>query len=419
VPAFTPTQLNSSGLIGVIDDPNGSGYNHALLGCQISLVNLNDPTLRNGSRATNANFGTNMPITFMTNTSDTNLACVAWIAGNDPANSNAPRMPKLVASLTAPNGLAVEWKLNVTFHDRNGNPHRDFDTGDPNNSLNTEVTPQDVVTIPSDSSNPNYDDGWRKLSPTNSGTWDIWADKDWTNQVAKGFFGGDATISLRILNGNGEVLSGTNSYNFRIAGENSQPTDTQNYITSKYGGPTPPTRKSKTDNSWDNFWFAYAVAKEETTSEGGQPYYNQFLYNGGQYKAIKGREGHVNWNNDGNTTGTGGYGPFQLTYQPGQILNGVDVYHMPRGYIWNWQTNAVAVGAEFNEKLTFANTLRNELTNTYGKTCGDLPQYKNFSGLEAIVVTAYNSFALPSSTCPNSKLTTIKINGIKNPVTTC
>lgn len=330
---------------------------------------------------------------------DTNINCISWIAGNDPTNNNAPRMPHLVANVAAPTGASVFWKLNVTFHDRNGYPHRDFDTGDTNDTNAAAFISQDVVTIPGTGTNTldsNATNGWVQI--TNGTPWVIYQDKDWTNAVAQGFFGGDATLSLMISNSSGTFFQ--QDYNFRIAGENPNPTNCKTYLTNVYGGPTASQAYSNNPHAW----FAWAIAKDETQGEGGGHYYNHFLNNGGTYtnvyKALPGTEGRPNWQDDGldsqgneknnsqgvpvGHTGSGGYGLFQLTYGPTETN-----YIMPRSWIWNWQSNVVGFGIELQGKITDGQKLYNALTTTYTNS-GAIPNYGNFPALDAIVVTYYN-----------------------------
>ena len=87
---------------------------HALLLVPVQLTNKADPTKRNGAN------GNDIPINLVTSGSVTSVTSVAWIAGNDPNNNNAPRMPELVASSGSIPGITYCWKLQVIFHDRFG-----------------------------------------------------------------------------------------------------------------------------------------------------------------------------------------------------------------------------------------------------------------------------------------------------------
>jgi hypothetical protein len=339
------TAINSSGVIAALGNPNSMVTNdHALLLLPVQLVNKADPTQRNGAD------GTDKQIDLMSSSTGTDINAVAWIAASDTTQAQVvtgvypPRMPELVASSGSIPGLTYCWKLQVIFHDRNGNPHRDFDTGDPyNTNPSPSAVPQDTVTIPatSNSSDPNNVNGWHQI--TDGSPWNIYQDNDWINPTLQGFFGGDAELSLKILDSSGNTICPEQDYYFRIAGENPDPTVCQNYINTVYNGPTPNWQNvastgTTTPPTVPGYWFAYAIAKEETDGDGGRTWYNNFLDNGGQYHAVPGKEGKPDWNNDGSTknptSGSGGYGLFQLTFQPGDAN-----YIMPRDWIWNWQSN--------------------------------------------------------------------------------
>jgi hypothetical protein len=370
----------------------------------IQLTNQADPAKGHNNKDT--------PISFMTSGSDTNINCVAWIAAHDPNNNDAPRMPHLVASSGSMAGVNVCWKLQVTFHDRHGNPHRDFDTGDPNDSntspylmVDPIVTPSwytadtpDQVSIPDpDTEDAHTDAGWHIIW---DGTpWDISQDPDFIAAVAQGFFGGDAVLSIKIEKSDGTEVMSQQDFKFRIAGENPDPTKCKNYLTGLYGGP----KASQAITSNPHAWFAWAIAKAETQGEGSSGYYNHFLNNGGRNSPVAGHEGVPNWFDDGtktsgkNTdrlTGSGGYGLLQLTYASrNNSSQGADAnYIMPRGWIWNWQANAVGFGIEFQGKVTAGTTLYNALNNTYSSSNGSLQNqsYGNFPALDAIIVTEYN-----------------------------
>jgi hypothetical protein len=418
--------VNSSGVIVAIGNPPGStsptAVQHALLLLPVQITNKADPTIRNGAN------GKDTTIQFLTSSTDTNINAVAWIAANDPNNSNAPRMPELVASAGSISGITYCWKLQVIFHDRNGNPHRDFDTGDPyNTNSSPAAVPQDTVTIPASagSQDSNVQNGWVQIN--NGGPWNIYQDPDWQAAVAQGFFGGDAVLSLKILDGSGNTIMPEQDYKFRIAGENPVPQLCQNYIASIYGGPNPPTRNPSNPNAWQGFWFADAIAQEETANEGqsgsvpGTPIgnnhlYHQFLFDGGRNNPVPGKEGTPDWHDDKTnthrTTGSGGYGLFQLTYQSGETN-----YIMPRDWIWNWQSNVNAIQAELQEKLNSstspynATSLYNGLTATY-PAAGSIRTYGNFSGLESIVITYYNGMY-------GNQITSIPVHGYAKSPRTC
>jgi hypothetical protein len=329
--------INSSGVIAAIGNA-GTGDGHALLLLPVQVTNKTDPTIRNGAN------GNDMPIQFLQSSTDTNIGAVAWIAGNDPNNSNAPRMPNLQAQIGDANGLPgtnVYWKLQVIFHDRFNNPHRDFDTG----SVQNTAVPEDTVTIPIAASlSQNFQSSWHKV--TDGTPWNIYDDPDWKEEVNDfGFFGGDATLSVIITSNDGSMtLVPQTNYQFRIAGENPTAGSCETYINSQYGGPTPNWQNvtsagTNTAPTVPGYWFAYAIAKEETDGDGGRTYYSNFLDNGGaltnKAKPWPGHEGRPDWNNDGSSAnGSGGYGLFQLTFAASDPN-----FIMPRDWIWNWQTN--------------------------------------------------------------------------------
>ena len=415
----------------------------------VTLVNKADPYLgvapNTDSGWPQGNPGHNYkdtPIAFMQSSSDTNINCVAWIAATDTTaqiDSNGfcpPRMPKLVASSGSIPGLTYCWRLQVTFHDRQGNPHRDFDSVDPND-LNgsayllidpyytTETTTDmpDQITIPANSkqSDPTT---WRQIS--DGSPWRIYKDPDWMAAAGE-FFGGDALLSLTILDNGGKTIMPEQDYRFRIAGENPAPTTCKAYINA---------------NNQGN-WFAYAIAKEETNGEGGRNYYNQFLDNGGlaisssgkalnKHKPWPGHEGRPNWYDDGTDgsygdngnvigrwTQTGGYGLFQVTREASNPSNGANGagsdpdpdYIQPRGRFWNWQENALAGLTEIQSKRGPATALYNGLLATY-QGSGPIPNHLSFSGLDSIIITMYNGIG-------GGKITRIPVKGYKNNPATC
>jgi len=206
-------------------------------------------------------------------------------------------------------------------------------------------------------------------------------------------------------------------YDFRIAGENPTKAAAEAFLTGTYGGKS--ASQALTTNP--HAWFAWAIAKDETAGEGSGGYYNHFLANGGDPLTSKGtpsdksqpwpgHEGRPNWNDDGTYqdwnkthtkrvgrwTGSGGYGLFQLTYASRNTAgNTADAnYIMPRGWIWNWQANALAFNTEFQTKVTAGTNLYNLLLTSYPNN-GAIPSAPggNLSGLDAIIVTEYNGMS--------------------------
>jgi hypothetical protein len=352
----------------------------------VQLTNKADPTIRNGAN------GNDMPIQFLQSSTDTNIGAVAWIAGNDPNNSNAPRMPHLQAQIGGPNGLPgtnVYWKLQVTFHDRFTNPHRDFDTG----AVQNTAVSEDTVTIPIAASlSQNFQSSWHKV--TDGTPWNIYEDPDWQEEVNDfGFFGGDATLSVIIMSADGSTtLVPQTDMKFRIAGENPNPAICEAYINSVCGP----------------FWYLYAIAKWETQDEGAPPppnshtHYNHFLNQGAQHSQAPGKEGKPNWNNDttfysngtikADAKGSGGYGLFQLTYQsddPNFIED--------RGWIWNYQSNTLQAIAELTQmKTPIATSLYNWLINDVSsslqsQSCPTSGNNKGaFNAYDGTLIAVYN-----------------------------
>jgi len=390
------------------------------------LVNLADPYAGSSVIGTPNHSGQDTTIALSSTTNPTDINAVAWIAASDPSNSGAPRMPKLQASIAAPNGTMVWWKLSVIFHDRNGNPYRDFDTGasltgtqitqltnvnESGSTPGTSYSDDIAIPMPSGSADSGVVGGW---VPVAAGTpWNIYDDQDWKNAVARGFFGGDATLSVKITSSDGStIILPEQDFYFRIAGENPPASSAdgsgacQTYITTTYGGPTPnwtglSFTTGTTPPTVPGYWFAYAIAKEETDGNGGRTWYNQFLDNGGAYNTrVPGNEGHPNWQNDGTTAnpvnGTGGYGLFQLTYEGAHGTHAAEAnFIMPRDWIWNWQSNVQQFLPIAQSKLQATQTHLNYLHGKYPSfvdpssltTTADVT---TFNYWESSVITHYN-----------------------------
>src|ERR1700733_1428938 len=76
---------------------------------------------------------------------------------------------------------------------------------------------------------------WHQI--TDGSPWNIYDDSDWTAAVtgSDGFFGGDATLSLKILDSGGNTIVPEHDYNFRIAGENPTKAEAEAYINANNG----------------------------------------------------------------------------------------------------------------------------------------------------------------------------------------
>ena len=422
-------------------DPIQPG-SHGVLLVPVSLKNLADPYQGSTVIGTQSHKNQDTAIQFKYADSDTNINSVAWIAASDPAPNGSPRMPHLEAKIGIsgdPNlnisgsstNMVVYWKLSVINHGTHGisgAPYRDFDTGtylQPAQVAQlTNVYKQsgpitgavnDDVDIPfptKGSSDPN--DGWRRIPAPSAvpvtgkyytgdgSTWDIFNDPDWLTAVSQGFFGGDAILSVKITQADGQtVVMPQTDFKFRIAGENPTAATCQAYINGMYNGPTENWTGSD-PTKFNGYWFAYAIAKAETDGDGGRTYYNQFLDNGGQYSPVHGKEGTPDWNNDGSTkfpeSGSGGYGLFQLTFASNEPN-----FIMPRDWIWNWQTNVQQFLPSIQSEKTYTASYLayikahnasyldpSALTTTQDQT--------TFNFWESSVITIYNFAPIPPAT---------------------
>lgn len=199
-------------------------------------------------------------------------------------------------------------------------------------------------------------------------TWQIWR-----SYQTVSFFGGDATLTFRLMKNTDEVIP-PQTINFRIEGKNPDDVRCKKYIQAQPDvGPT------------GNLWFAYAIAKHETKAQNRENlYYNQF------YELLP----HIgrpvfgdDRNPDGTPRGPGGYGIYQVT-----------VTNIPRKQIWNWQINVDAGLEILDNKRTVANDWMTEQRIQAGST--DLPSH-TVSGVQfaegtyrtmedAVTMKAYN-----------------------------
>jgi hypothetical protein len=408
----SPNSINDLGAItGTSVDTNN--ITHGVVLIPLALTNLADPYqgMTNGGIQNPAHNNQNTPIDLVSTNNSPDIKSVAWIAASDPNNGGAPRMPHLQASIAAPNGTTVWWKLSVVFHGQNSptNNYRDFDPSailtstniyQLTNSAETgSVGYSDDITVPitnnsADTAAKGNAGGWLATPDgwvTNAaGTpWNIYQDNDWQTNAARGFFGGDSVLSVKITGTNGTpVIVPEQDYYFRIAGENPTTNACEAYIQQTYNGGQPTSQPQRWTNvgyvygpnppTVPGYWFAYAIAKEETATDGGHTWYNNFMNNGGQLlsktSAWPGHEGRPDWNNDDSITstnyGTGGYGLFQLTFQgatpPPDSSPAEADFIMPRGWIWNWQTNVTQFLPIMQSKMLLAQSYINSATNTFG-----------------------------------------------------
>jgi hypothetical protein len=372
---------------------------HGVTLLPFKLTNLADPYQGSAVIGTPSHNDQDTPIDLSSTTNSTDINGVAWIAAGDTTTGGAPRMPKLLASIAALSGTMVWWKLSVIFHGQNNpaNNYRDFDPSATLTGANiTQLTnvnetgsvgySDDIdVPLPSGSADSGVVGGW---VPIAAGTpWNIYSDPDWAAAVGRGFFGGDAELSVKITSSDGSTtILPEQDFYFRIAGENPSASACETYIDQQYNGghaASSPQRwtglsftAGTTPPTVPGYWFAYAIAKEETDGDGGnRPYYNNFMDNGGQLSsngtAWPGHEGRPDWNNDdiGGTPqyGSGGYGLFQLTFQGSTPVDPTPEanFVMPRDWIWNWQSNVQQFLPIIQSKLQQTQTSLNNASTAF------------------------------------------------------
>jgi len=249
---------------------------------------------------------------------------IAYIEPHNSATDAVPRMPKLQFGTPGlGNGMTIEAKLEVRY-DR-GNGERTARNQD-----------EDIIRVP-------VNGEFKQLNSNNS-TWNIFNDPDWQTEIdERGFFGGEANLTYRLLDEQNEVLT-TRTTRFRIGGKNPVPARAREFVEDQENaGPLDP------------LWFAYAIAKTESKDYNGMgTRYNQFYQLprdvGDTHLRVKRRihAGRPVWGNDGGTT-PGGYGMFQVT---GTAAS--KVANIPRRQIWNWQDNSRAALVILESKRTDA-----------------------------------------------------------------
>jgi hypothetical protein len=252
---------------------------------------------------------------------------IAWIEAHSSASDAAPRMPQLELRIPGlGQGMTIEAKIEVRYERGNGARHPSRTDKDGNT---------DTVKIPSDNS----------FKQVAGDTWQIWSEYPLQDE---GFFGGDATLTYRLMNGQSQAMA-PRTVRFRIGGKNPDPARAREFIESlNNAGPQ------------GTLWFAYAIAKTESKGyNGGGTRYNQFWQlpkdaNDKDYRAS--RQTHAGrpiWNNDGNNDEgvplPGGYGLIQVTGNASDAEANI-----PREQIWNWQKNSNAGLAILESKRTTA-----------------------------------------------------------------
>lgn len=243
---------------------------------------------------------------------------IAWIEAHTSATDPAPRMPQLELKINGlPTTTTIQARIEVQYTRGNG-------------ARAARNQPEDRVRIPADGS----------FQTVTGDTWKIWE-----ACASETFFGGEATLTYKLMTGTTETL-GPQIIRFRIGGKNPDSARARTYI------------ETLTNcNSTGSLWFAYAIAKSESKDyNGGGTRYNQFWQlprdaNDTAYRAA--RQTHAGrpvWGNDGGTT-PGGYGMFQVT---GNVADSTS--NIPRQEIWNWQENARAARTILESKRTTADT---------------------------------------------------------------
>lgn len=247
---------------------------------------------------------------------------IAWIDAHTSTSNPNPRMPQLRFNVPGlQSGSTVEAKFEVSYLRKNAN------SGTP--------IPQDLVQIPSGG-------GYSAMS---SDTWDIF-----TQYNTLDFFGGDATLTYRIKNSSGNVVGQPHSIKFRIGGQNPTDGKIEAYINSQPNA-----------GATDYFWYAWAVAKSETSGKNGtNSFYNQFL----ELPIHKIDVGRPVWGNDGPSL-PGGYGLYQIS----------DAI-TPSKQLWNWQDNVKSGLAILATKRLIGNSWMTKQKNTSNANGVPLPSHQ-------------------------------------------
>ena len=286
---------------------------------------------------------------------------VAWIEAHSSATNPAPRMPQLEFEIAGlPQTVTIHAKLEVQYTRGNG-------------ARSTRNQPEDRVRIPADGN----------FQAVTGDTWRVWQD-----YAALQFFGGDATLTYKLLSGTSEIVA-PQTLHFRIGGKNPTPSRAKSFIeTLPNAGPQ------------GTVWFAYAIAKTESkdyndygTTAGTR--YNQFLTHPIRWGQSLGRPV---WGDDGDNL-PGGYGMFQVTSP--------DIENIPRQQIWNWQENARGGVVIVTSKRANANTWMNRQKNVSNANGVALPSLTvanvtfaegtNRTMIDAVTMKAYNGASRPPS----------------------
>ena len=212
---------------------------------------------------------------------------------------------------------------------------------------------------------------------------DKWA--IWQEYQSEPFFGGDATLTYRIMQNGAQVVPPTDIY-FRIGGANPDDDRCKAYIVAQPNA-----------GSTGSMWFSYQIAKHESKAKNtNNLYYNQFYELPLNVMDV----GLPTWNNDG-PGNPGGYGVFQITGTPTD-----EDENIAREQIWNWQTNVGAYFAIMNHSIKSGLSARfyDDIKND---SAADLAAFNacpppnivaagvTFSSDDAIWITAYNGWGGP------------------------
>ena len=250
---------------------------------------------------------------------DKNPKSIAWI---DPHGSegtvDAPDMPQLALRFrgTEQMSIKIKWKLEVIYDRPRGNSPDE-----------QRIKEQDEVFIPkkSEGSQP-----WKEEVLT--GAVKFFDHPDWNTELQeKGFFGGEAKLTYQLLKADGGALGSEETMLFSIRGKNPDPAKCKDYI------------DDNASSAHGNMWFAYAIAKSESSAFNPERRYNQFWERTGRYDKRPHKQGEPTWGHHDEES-AGGFGLFQVTgrvQNTPQGLNG-KFYNIDRQDIWNWQKHVLA-----------------------------------------------------------------------------
>jgi hypothetical protein len=314
-----------------------------------------------------ANTGDDVTITPWDTATQTNPtdANIAWIEPHKSATDAAPRMPQLELKISGlPATTTIQAKIEVQYTRGNG-------------ARAARNQAEDRVRIPADGS----------FQTVAGDTWKIWE-----AYAAETFFGGEATLTYKLMTGTTETLA-PQIIRFRIGGKNPDPARARTYI------------ESLADcNSTGSLWFAYAIARSESQDYNGNgSRYNQFL----RLPQNPIDNSRPLWGNDGGAR-PGGYGMFQVT---GNVQD--SEVNIPRAQIWNWQTNTDAARiiivdkrrASTNWMTTQSNATHANGTAIPSHTVGNVTfDGTNHTLLHACTIKAYNGASKPTSDTDNDTI---------------